>query len=205
MRKRVCILSIFILIFYFSNIFGQFEEFNHPELKWQTIETRHFYVHFHQNEEWAANFLATLAEKIYEPVTNLYDHEPDSKVHLILKDTDDYANGAAYFYDNKIEIWISPIDFTLRGTEHWLSDVITHEFAHIVSIQKTFKFSRTVPAVYFQDMRYEKEKRDDVLYGFPDRIISFPISGFAIPLWLAEGMAQIQSEIEGFDLLYCCV
>jgi len=200
MRKIFEFLFIFsILLFYVSLSYGQFEEFNHPELRWRTIETDHFFVHFHQQEQWAANFSATLAEKIYPSVTQVYSYEPDSKIHIVLKDTDDYANGAAYFYDNKIEIWISPIDFTLRGTNHWLSDVISHEFAHIISLQKGFKMPRSIPAFYIQGIEYEDEKREDVLYGFPDRIISFPIAGSTVPMWLAEGMAQIQSQIEGYD------
>ena len=41
----------------------------------------------------------------------------------------------AYYYDNKIVIWASPLDFELRGSHRWLQNVITHEFAHIISLQ----------------------------------------------------------------------
>ena len=75
---------------------------NHPELVWETIETEHFFIHFHKETERSAREAAIVAEKVYGPITSLYQFEPDSKPHIIIKDTDDIANGAAYFYDNKI-------------------------------------------------------------------------------------------------------
>ena len=67
------------------------------------------------------------------------------KTHIIFMDTDDYSNGAAYYFDNKIEIWASPLDMELRGSHRWLQNVITHEFTHIVSMQAAMKFGRSVP------------------------------------------------------------
>ena len=52
------------------------------------------------------------------------------------------------------------------------------------------KFSRSVPGAYFQVLDYEDEKRDDVIYGYPRVIASYPVPGIVIPMWLAEGMAQ---------------
>ncbi|MBU2635609.1 MAG: biopolymer transporter Tol, partial [Bacteroidetes bacterium] len=123
------ILSILFLIPFAG--FTQ-DEPHHPELEWRTIETEHFYVHYHDGSERTARLTAKIAEEIYEPVTSLYNHKPDQKVSWIIKDYDDHANGAAYFYDNKVEIWATSMDFDLRGTHNWLRNVITHEFTHIV-------------------------------------------------------------------------
>ena len=41
--------------------------------------------------------------------------------------------------------------------------MITHEFTHIVSIQKAMKFGQNIPGGYFQFMGYEDIKRKDVL------------------------------------------
>ena len=76
-----------------------------------------------------------MAEVIYPKITSFYGFEPHQKTHLILLDPDDYSNGAAYYYDNKMMIWASPLDFELRGSHRWLQNVITHEFAHIVSLK----------------------------------------------------------------------
>ncbi|UCD38155.1 MAG: hypothetical protein JSW54_01330, partial [Fidelibacterota bacterium] len=102
---------------------GQDLWYNHPELEWQSFETEHFIIHFHQGTERSAREAATVAEKVYGPVTNIYNYEPPFKTHLIIKDVDDVSNGIAYFYDNKIEIWSRPLDFDLRGSHRWMQDV----------------------------------------------------------------------------------
>ena len=109
---------------------------NHPELKWQVIETDHFRVFFHGGLDAAAARTAEIAEAAYGPVTQLYRYEPDGKVRILLKDYDDTANGAAFFYLDTIEIWTTSLDhdFDLRGTSDWLSNVVTHEFVHIISL-----------------------------------------------------------------------
>jgi len=166
------------------------EEFPHPELVWHTLDTPHFFVHYHDGAERTARVIAKIAEDIYGPVTTFYQHEPDTRVSFIIKDYDDISNGAAYFYDNKIEIYAPSMDFELRGTHNWLRNVITHEFTHIIQIQTSMKFGRKVPALYLQWLGYESERRVDVLYGYPNIVASYPLSGFVVPAWFAEGVAQ---------------
>ena len=193
----MCIFRLIIFIsisFLYSNI-----EYNHPEFNWYSFETSHFKIHFHDETEATAREAATVAEKIYNNVTKLYDFEPSGKTHIILKDPDDYSNGAAYYYDNKIVIWASPLDFELRGSHRWLQNVITHEFVHIISLQKAMKAGTKIPGGYIQLMNYEKEKRPDVLYGFPNALVSYPIPGTVVPPWLAEGTAQFMYDGADWD------
>ncbi len=174
-------------------------EFVHPELTWNTIETKHFLVHYHDGAERTAREVARAAESIYNPVTQLYQHEPDSKVSFVVKDYDDYSNGAAWFYDNKIEIWASALDFELRGTHPWIDNVVTHEFTHLIQIQTAMKLGRTIPAIYFQWFGYETAQRPDILYGFPNILVSYPISAFVVPSWFAEGTAQYNHPDLSYD------
>ena len=191
-------MNRFILFFLLSIIFGQ-AKYNHPELDWYTFETEHFKIHYHSETEISAREAATVAEFIYPKITQFYEFEPQDKTDLILKDTDDYSNGAAYYYDNKIIIWASPLNFELRGSHRWLQNVITHEFAHIVSLQKSMKMGTHIPGAYFQFMGYEKEKRKDVLYGYPKTLVSYPIPGTIVPPWLAEGVAQFMYDDADWD------
>ncbi len=193
------IRSVFMILLVLPTLTLAQGWYNHPELDWQTLETEHFIIHFHQGTERSAREAGIVAEKAYGPITTIYQYEPDSKTHLIIQDTDDYSNGAAYYYDNKIVIWALPLDFDLRGSHRWMQNVISHEFTHIVQIESAMKFPRHIPGIYFQYMGYEKEKRDDVLYGFPNRIISYPLPGTAIPPWLAEGTAQHMYKEAKFD------
>ncbi len=55
-----------------------------------------------------------IADEVWGPITSLYEYEPET-VHFVIKDLDDYSNGATYFFDNKIEIWTSALDYDLRG------------------------------------------------------------------------------------------
>ncbi len=179
--------------------FAQFEQFNHPELKWLTIETEHHSIHFHEGAERTARIIARIAEDIYKPITDFYDYRPDGKVHWIVRDHDDYSNGGTYYYENKIVIWATPLDFELRGTHHWLYDVVTHEFTHLVQLGASRKGPRWLPGMYIQFIGYEEEHRPDVLYGYPNHIGSWPITGTVVPMWFAEGTAQFQISGLGHD------
>jgi len=193
------VLAVLIFLFLASASASAQEDFPHPELSWSTIESEHFFVHYHDGAERTARVVSKIAEDIYEPVTTLYNHKPDQKVSLIIKDYDDISNGAAYFYDNKIDIFAPSMDFELRGTHNWLRNVITHEFTHIIQIQTTMKFGRRMPSFYLQWLNYEAERRVDVLYGYPNVVASYPISGFVVPAWFAEGVAQYNHPELAYD------
>jgi Tol biopolymer transport system component len=177
--------------------FAQFTQF-HPELTWYTIKGKHVQVHYHEGAERTAKVVAKIGDEVWDPITSLYNYEPDV-VHYVIKDIDDYSNGATYFFDNKIEIWSSALDFDLRGTHNWLRNVISHEFTHMVQIQASLKTTRTIPAVYLQWLNYEDERRPDILYGFPNIIMSYPIAFINMPSWFAEGTAQYMRKDFNYD------
>jgi len=179
--------------------FAQYFDYSHPELEWKSFDTEHFTFHFHQGTERTAFLAAQIIEDIYPAVTGLYDYEPVERIHVIIKDTDDYSNGAAYFFNNKMEIWATNLDYVMRGTKNWLRDVITHEFIHMVSIQKTVKSNLTFPYGFFQLFGYEEERRKDVVRGFPNVLVSYPVSSINMPVWFAEGVSQYQSNAKRFD------
>ena len=188
----------FILLALIPVAFGQFG-YNHPELEWQTIEGEYFIVHYHQNTEWTANEALHIADDVYPYITGLYQYEPEQKTHIIIRDTDDFANGAAYYFDNKIDIWAMPLDYSLRGSHYWLRDVITHEFTHIVSLRAARKMPGNVPSAYLQIIEYEPERREDVLYGYPNGLAAYPLPSVNVPMWWAEGVAQYQCDEKRFD------
>lgn len=179
-------------------------DFSRPTLDWYQIETEHFVVLFHLDEEGrgssrSAQVAARVAEEVYGPITEMYGYEPDEKVHIILKDYEDYSNGAAFFFDNKIEIWAPALNSPLRGAHDWMRNVITHEFTHIVQVQAAMKLPRAVPFGYLQVLDYENVRRPDVLYGYPNVLVSYPVVGLSNPAWLAEGTAQYQHDHAHYD------
>lgn len=195
MKLKYILIFIFILLP--LTVFAQFTEF-HPELDWYTIKGKHIEVHYHEGAERTAQVIAKIADEVWGPITSLYEYEPET-VHYVVKDIDDYSNGATYFFDNKIEIWTSALDFDLRGTHNWLRNVISHEFTHLVQIQSSMKAVRTIPAVFLQVLNYEDERRPDILYGFPNFIVSYPLATINMPAWFAEGTAQYMRPELDYD------
>ena len=57
--------SLILLFYFFSVVYGQIL-YNHPELKWNSFETEHFIIHFHDGTENSAREAATIAEYIYK-------------------------------------------------------------------------------------------------------------------------------------------
>jgi Tol biopolymer transport system component len=188
---------LFLLIVISFPLFSQIDDFD-PDYNWYSIEGEHVIVHFHEEAERTARTVLKIADEVWEPITSLYAYEPD-RVHYVIKDIDDYSNGATYFFDNKIEIWSSALDFDLRGTHNWLRNVISHEFTHMVQIQAAMKIGRTIPAFYLQFLNYEDKRRPDILYGFPNFIASYPVATFNMPAWFAEGTAQYMREEFNYD------
>ncbi|MCX6168172.1 MAG: biopolymer transporter Tol [Ignavibacteriales bacterium] len=192
--KKIIFISLLIFA---SKTFAQDFNYN-PDFNWLTIKGKHVRVHYHEEAERTARTVAKIADEVWGPITSLYQYEPDV-VDFVIKDIDDYSNGATYFFDNKIEIWASSLDFDLRGTHNWLRNVISHEFTHMVQIQASMKLSRTIPVFYLQFMNYEDKRRPDILFGFPNVIASYPIPGINVPAWFAEGTAQYNRKEFNYD------
>ncbi|MCP9290631.1 hypothetical protein [Gracilimonas sediminicola] len=197
--RRFKLISVLFLLLGLAPFLSQaqtdvrFYDYPMNHLDWYTIESEHFLVHFQEGNSRSAQVVSRIAEEIHPPITDLYQYTPDEKVSIVLKDREDYSNGAAYFFDNKIDIWLPALNTPLRGTHNWLRNVITHEYTHIIQIQKGMKRSRKIPAFYLQWLSYEDVRRPDVLYGFPNGIITMPFATVNIPAWLAEGTAQYQT------------
>ncbi|MBN2424343.1 MAG: PD40 domain-containing protein [Calditrichaceae bacterium] len=197
MRRIVPFLILMFVWTHFSA--AQFLQYNHPELQWQTFNTEHFTFHFHNGTKNTALIVAKIAEDIYPHVTKTYNYYPKDKIHFVIKDVDDYSNGGAFFFDNKVEIWATNLDYVMRGTKNWLRDVVTHEFVHMISIQAMVKTNLNFPYGFFQAFGYEPEKRKDVVRGFPNVVVSYPLSSVNIPIWFAEGTAQHQVDSSRYD------
>lgn len=193
-RKLALVL---LVLFFGGKSFAQFNDYD-PDYNWLTIKGEHVMVHYHEEAERSAKIVLKIADEVWEPITSLYQYEPDM-VHYVIKDIDDYSNGATFFFDNKIEIWASALDFDLRGAHNWLRNVISHEFTHMVQIQASMKAGRRIPAVYLQFLNYEDKRRPDILYGFPNFIASYPLASINMPAWFAEGTAQYMRTELNYD------
>ncbi|MCG3172026.1 MAG: Protein TolB [Myxococcota bacterium] len=111
-----------------------------PGLKWRTIETPHFSVHYHEELSPLAQMAAQYCELAYDIVTARFQWRPAGKTQVVLLDTTDYANGFAFLLPyNYIRLFVtvpessSPLDVY----DDWLQNLILHEYAHIVMLDMT--------------------------------------------------------------------
>ena len=147
-----------------------------PRLRFTTTRTAHFDIHAHQGEEALARRLAVIAERAWarlEPTLG----RPRGRVHVILVDQTDLSNGwATPFPYNTIEITAAPppLESLIGNTPDWLEVVFTHEYTHILHLDR----SRGL----MQGVRF-------VLGRNP---IAFP-NGF-LPEWQVEGLATYEES-----------
>jgi len=108
-----------------------------PELKWRTLQTPHFNITFHQGESALAEEMATVAEAVWDKMTEEIGTAPKRPTELVLIDPTDLANGYAMTLPvNTIVIFVtSPSeDSTLSQYADWNDTILTHEFAHILHL-----------------------------------------------------------------------
>ena len=108
----------------------------HPELKWQTISTKHFNVHYHQGIEKIANEGAILAEHYLPTLLVQMDVDTIPKIDIIFTTEDEIMNGFA-IWTYQTFIWVDQNDAAIwleKGK--WLEQVLAHELQHIVLLHK---------------------------------------------------------------------
>lgn len=109
-----------------------------PRLRFRTISTARFDIHFHQGEDALARRLAGIAEHVateLEPAMGTLQQ----RVSVILVDQTDLSNGwATPTPFNLIEIAAVPPhgDSNIGNTSDWLRIVFTHEYVHIRHLER---------------------------------------------------------------------
>ncbi len=163
---------------------------NQSHLRWKTVSSEHFIFNYPSEYTEHAGIVAAYAEAVYDSIVKRYRTDLHKKVNVNLHDAL-YANGNAIPTENTINLWLTNWDFKLRSSHHWLSDVITHEFSHLVSIENG---SKLPPFVYGFQVSYSDYYNENTTSNF---LSMFPFT--LQPLWLAEGTAQFESARMGFD------
>ncbi|MCF7823698.1 MAG: hypothetical protein K9N35_05950 [Candidatus Marinimicrobia bacterium] len=163
------ILRLCLIVLLGQSIFAQslwmWNQRTHPELKWQTLETDHFNIHFHQGLDSIAHKGAMIAEQSYQPILDQLEMQDFGKTDIIFSAEDEILNGFA-MPTNQIFIWVSQNDVAGRfgGSDKWLKLVVTHEFQHVVQFQAQRTWLGLLGAI-------------------------------TIPPWWLEGMAEYMTEV----------
>jgi len=185
-----CLYLRFAIVYFIVVIAsGAVQGYNHPEIKWRSVTTRHFVLHFYDKTEPALYAAWKIAEEAYGVLGGLYGHRDESLIHIALADYDDYSNGFANWTNGSIMVWIPDARYDLRSSNTWLRNVIVHELAHIMSMEKRSKMQLIDWTVALQ----YTSPNINLMYGEPFAFTSF------FPQWFAEGTAQAGTEHLGAD------
>ena len=109
-----------------------------PRLRFRTISTARFDIHYHQGEEALAQRLARIAEDVATKLAGSLGGA-SGRVQVILVDQNDLPNGwATPVPYNTIEITAAAptADSIIGNTDDWLRLVFTHEYVHIVHLSR---------------------------------------------------------------------
>ena len=133
-RRLALVLTLLMLAPALATASGRYD----PRLRFQTISTGRFDIHFHQGEEAQARRLAVLAESVAADLDATLGR-PSGRVQVILVAQSDLSNGwATPLPFNTIEIVAAaPGGASLLGnTDDWLHLVFAHEYTHIVHLSR---------------------------------------------------------------------
>jgi hypothetical protein len=152
-----------------------------PSVRWETIRTAHFYVHFSPPLEEQGRRLAVNAERAYTALARELV-PPRGPIDVVLADNVDFTNGQATpFPSNRIIIYAHPPvdDQTLRYYGDWDALVIQHELTHIFHLDRTRGWWRIAQDIFGRNPLF-----------FPN---------LYTPAWLKEGLAvYYESRFTGF-------
>lgn len=152
---------------------AQFAEipFVDPGLRWRTLETAHFAVHFAEQHRAQARVVAGVAEQVLPRITTFLRWKPRSRVQLVVLDSADFANGfASPLPFNFSMVFLAPPDEgELMQNRDWLELLLAHELFHVVHLD----MARGAPLV--------------LRHIFGRQIWSFPNA--LSPGWMVEGLA----------------
>jgi hypothetical protein len=151
-----------------------------PALRFRSLTTDHFVIHYHQGEEALALRLASIVEAEYGPMTARLQYRPAARTHVVLVDQDDDPNGATTTLPyNLVEIRAVPPSgaSTIGNTDDWLRLVFVHEFAHVLHLDQARGWARAVRAV------------------FGRAPLAFP--NLFLPEWQIEGLAVYEESQPG--------
>lgn len=181
---------------------GFFFDGNYPDVEWRTFETEHFVFHYYEqtakdhpnSTAYTARRAAKYAEIMYPKVCEQFNHFLKEKVHVVVRDQEDISNGFAVYTEDWMTIWATPLYYRLRGRMDWIPDVMTHEFAHIVSLKANevrgvgVSFGASAGGI-------EEDGRNDVAYA-----AAVPFGeGNSAPFWWTEGGAEYWTHNVGYN------
>ena len=115
--------------------------------RWRTIVTENFRVHYHEGVSSMAGEVAQMCEAAHQRLAPLFQYEPRLKVDVVLVDNSESANGSATAFPNPRMVLYAvppPSVETRTDADHWMWELILHEYSHILHLDQIHGWIRVV-------------------------------------------------------------
>ncbi len=154
-------------------------------LRFSTIETDHFVIHFHQGLNDIARRAAFISEDVHRKLSPELKWTPTEKTQIVILDNTDFANGLTTVLPyNAIYIFTVPPlpDMTIGEYDDWLEIVIMHEYAHVLTMDPVRGYSAVMRKIFGKTLPgYDPLSLFLSLFTTPPNVF--------MPYWWLEGMA----------------
>ena len=140
-------------------------------LTWQTLTSKHFELHFHDDEQALAEKSLNIAEQVLQDLQPTLNWIPKERIEIILSDEFDTSNGfviAPFLPSLRITLFPTAPD-NISDVDDWLELLITHELTHALHVDKAEGKPLTLREL------------------FGRHPLSFP--NILQPTWILEGLA----------------
>ena len=111
-----------------------------PDLRWRTLSSDHFRLHYPRTMEPLARETLQAAEEAWATLREVMGYDPSEGVELALFDDQDSANGLTWTFPyNLVHLYVYPplVDEQLSCSEEWMQMLLTHELAHVFHLDRT--------------------------------------------------------------------
>ena len=142
-----------------------------PELRYRTIETPHFSIHYPEELEEVAGRMSRLAESAHERVTGALRSEPQGRTHIVLAHKADQPESFTFVFPHRqifLDISLPHLGMGMNDFADWYDWLLVHEYAHVVHMDTTAGPARALSAAFGNWLR----------------------PNMTVPAWVKEGLAE---------------
>lgn len=175
MRRFVLLMILLSIVSIDTNIYAQFGKnlVQYQEFKWKYIESDHFTIYYNEGSKYLAEFAAIEAEISLLSVQKTLNYDITKRIPMVVYDTHNefqQTNVVSSFMPEGVggvtELFKNRVVVPFQGDYSQFRHVIHHELVHAVMNDMFFGGSI-----------------QSVIYG-----------NFMFPIWVAEGMAEYESQ-----------
>ncbi len=180
LRLRALLLALGLLALGTSPIAAQTDV---PSLRWKTIRTEHFRIHYEPQLEAWAQHLASEMESVRTAVAGRVGYTPPQVIDILVEDPLNTPNGSAwpFLYAPAMRFWATPPSPAsgLGNSRGWGEILSVHEYAHLAHLLRPSRAPFSGLLTFFSGL---------------------PVGPLALgaPSWVSEGYATlIEGELTG--------